>query len=130
MRGEFFAYLGMGLVCLAILYCVYAVLRSLYSVFADMWQNRELDKLAVEYARKRDERKEYESTRLKNGCEHQYGDPLGALPEGVCNRCGLAKDRPMGACDHVWRILPGPIPESQCEKCEKKYSTVEEEILE
>ena len=129
MRGQFFAYLGMGLVGLIILYCVFAVLKAVYSVIADMMQNRELDKLAAEYSRKRDERKAYESTRLENGCDHKYGDPLGALPAGVCNQCGLAKDRPTGACDHVWRILPGPVPESQCEKCQKKYSTVEEEAV-
>ena len=127
MRGQFFAYLGLGLVLLALTYCVYAVLRSLYMVFADAWQNRDLDRLAVEYAKKRDERRAYERTRLDNGCDHAYGDPLSALPDGVCNRCGLAKERPTGGCDHVWRILPGPIPESKCEKCGKKYSTVSEE---
>ena len=128
MRGQFFAYLGLGLVALIIFYFIFAVCRAIYTVIADAWQNRELDKLAAEYAKKRDERKAYESTRLNNGCEHDYGDSLGALPDGVCRHCGLAKKRPIGSCDHVWKILPGPIPESHCVQCGKKYSTVEEEI--
>lgn len=128
MRGQFFAYLGLGLVGLVVFYALYMFFRAVYSVFADAWTNRELDKLAKEYTEKRDERKAADAKRLDPNCKHLYGDALGALPPDVCRRCGKAKQRPKGACDHVWRILPGPIPSSRCEKCDKNYSTVEETV--
>ncbi len=127
MRGQFFAYLGMGLLCLIFFYCVWLVLRALWSVIADTLENREMDQLANEYIERRESRRIEEADRLDNGCEHEYGHILHALPDEVCNRCGLARERPLGACDHVWRVLPGVIPESECELCGKKYGTLVEQ---
>ncbi len=126
MRGTFFAYLGLSLLSLLALYGAWLVLHAFWTVLSDLWQQRELDALAAEYMRKRDDRKHELATRLDNGCQHVFNDPLGALPVDVCVHCGLATERPLGSCDHVWRILEGPIPRSECEKCGDLYCSVQE----
>lgn len=125
MRGQFFGYLAIGLVLLFSIYLVWLVLAAFWSVFSDMLNNRELDQLADEYAGRRKERMAENSVRLENGCSHVFNDPLGALPNDVCMRCGLAKERPLTKCDHVWRILPDPIPSSECEKCGERFCRTE-----
>ncbi len=127
MRGTFFAYLGILLVGLLLVYCVWAVFHALYSVVAEWRSNRELDGLAAEYSEKRRERLASEANRLENGCDHDFSHPLGALPPGACQHCGLEKEPPIGGCDHVWRVLPDPIPSSACEKCSRRFP--KEEIL-
>lgn len=127
MRGQFFAYLGLGLLALILIYCVWLVLRACWSVIADALENREMDQLANEYLARREVRRREEEQRLNNGCEHEYGHFLGALPDDVCGKCGLARERPLGPCDHVWRIVPGVIPESECELCHKKYGSMIED---
>ncbi len=127
MRGTFFAYLGAALLALILLYCVFLVLKSFWTVFSDARSNHELDQLAKEYTERRKRRKQEEGERLNNGCQHEYGHPLSALPDDVCLHCGLARVRPPGDCDHVWRVVQDVIPSSQCELCGKRYSTVEKD---
>ena len=125
MRGTFFGYLGMLLVGMLVLYCLWLVLYAFWSVFAEWRTNRELDGLAKEYSEKRAERRVEEAGRLSNGCEHDFSHPLGALPLNVCQHCGLAKERPLGGCDHIWRVRPDPIPSSACEKCGVRFPLVD-----
>jgi len=121
MRGTFFAYLGLALVGLLLIYLAWLVLAAIWSVFDEWMTSRELDSFAREYAEKRAERREADFGRLENGCDHDFSHPLGALPLNVCRHCGLGKDRPVGGCDHVWRVRADPIPSSACEKCSKPY---------
>jgi hypothetical protein len=125
MRGQFFGYLAIGLVALLVLYLCWLVLAAIWSVIADMMTNRELNELADEYAMRRKERSQEDATRLENGCDHSFGDALGALPDNVCVNCGLEEKRPLTKCDHVWRILPDAIPSSECEKCGERFCRVE-----
>lgn len=123
MRGTFFLYLAVMLLALLLLYGIWVVLAAFWTMWREARSNRELDQLAVAYAERRARRREEDASRLNNGCQHEYGHVLGALPEDVCCKCGLARQRPEGGCDHVWRICPGAVPESQCELCGKRYST-------
>lgn len=124
MRGKFFLWLLMGLVALALLYFVWLVLHAIYLTIEDLWRNRELGKLAVEYKERRQRNVLEAERRLDNGCEHDFDDQAGALPPDVCCRCGLARQKPPGACDHAWRVMPGIVPRSQCEKCHEEFTSV------
>ena len=124
MRGQFFLWLFIGLIALAILYFLFLVLKAFYVTLEEMWTNRELTKLADEYSERRRNREEEARQRLNNGCQHLFDDQAGALPPDVCCHCGLAKTKPDGDCDHVWRIVPGIIPRSKCEICEQEFCRI------
>lgn len=125
MRGQFFLWLFMGLIALALLYFVLMVFKAFYVTFEEIWTNRELTKLASEYSDRRQRMSEEAQQRLNNGCDHAYDDQAGALPPQVCSRCGLAKEKPEGPCDHVWRVVPGIIPRSKCEKCDAEFCRID-----
>jgi hypothetical protein len=58
--------------------------------------------------RQRREKKRLErQKRLDNGCEHSFDSGLGGFPPGVCPKCGIAREKPVGRCDHVWRRKEG-----------------------
>jgi len=117
MRQQFFLGLFIFLICGGVAYFCWLVLRSFYGMFAEWQSNRDLDDLEIQYQEIRQRRREKELQRLDNGCQHDYEDLLGAFPSGVCNRCGLSREKPTGQCDHVWRRVAGPIPGSRCEQC-------------
>ncbi len=125
MRGAFFLWLLMGLVALAILYFILIVIQALYVTFQDMWTNRELTKLSDEYSERRQRLNVEAADRLQNGCDHLFDDRAGALPPGVCCRCGIALEKPAGDCDHVWQVQPGIIPSSKCRNCNEEFFGVQ-----
>ena len=124
MRGAFFMWLAVGLVGLIVAYFIWTVLYALFKTAVDIKTGRELDRLAEEYAEKRDQRQRDAVTRLETGCDHEFDDDGGALPPDVCRLCGIAKEKPPGKCDHRWKKLPGIIPQSQCAACGETYSPV------
>ena len=124
MRAKFFLYLVVALLGLVVAYFVFMFLRAIYTVVSDYFTGRELDRLSVEFAEKREQQQREAQARLDNGCRHDFNDDGGAFPEDVCRLCGLAKTKPEGDCDHVWRRSPGIIPKSACEKCKATYSSV------
>ena len=123
MRQQFFFGLLVLLVCCSAVYFCWLVLKSFFGMYSDWRSDRELDNLETEFDEIRKQRRELESQRLDNGCDHSYEDMLGTFPLNVCVRCGLAKQKPMGPCDHVWRRIDGLIPGSRCEKCGANHGT-------
>ena len=117
MRQNLFIFIFISLVFGLVGYFMWMVLRAFYSIFDDVRTEKQLDDLATEYQDRRRERREAAAVRLENGCEHDYGDLLGAFAKDVCVKCGLSKEPPPGECDHHWQRVPGPIPGSRCEKC-------------
>ncbi len=124
MRSKFFLYLALFLIALIVLYFLWLVAKAIYTILFDIWNDRELARLADQLAARRQERRLASERRLKNGCDHEFDDVLGALPPDVCRKCGLARELPAGPCDHVWRIQPGIIPESRCERCGERYTGI------
>lgn len=124
MRQQFFIIVGIVVAVGAVLFFLWAVARSLYGMFADYRMQGSLNELADSHADRRRRLREEERNRLQNGCDHVFGDLLGALPPDACQKCGLSRQRPAGDCDHVWRRVPGAIPGSRCEKCGQLHGAI------
>ena len=124
MRRNFFIAVGIVVAIGAVLFFLWQVIATLYSMYTDFRSRQQLDEMAAEHAERRRRLREENRKRLDNGCDHQYEDLIQAFPPGVCVKCGIAKDRPAGACDHVWERVPGPIPGSKCKKCGEVYGPV------
>lgn len=99
---------------------LYSLGQYLVTLVSDWRTNRELDELEKEGEARREQRRQETLKRLDNGCDHSFGGAIG-FPPDVCSKCGLSKEKPIGACDHVWRRGDGPIPHSVCEKCRKEH---------
>ncbi len=127
MIKTYFFYGIFGFVAFAIVgYFLFHLGKALLGMFSDWRLHRELDELQADGEARRQAKTEANRKRLDNGCDHDFDGALGGFPQGVCHKCGLAKDKPTGTCDHVWRAVDGPIPNSTCEKCGRSYSAASE----
>jgi len=118
MRQVFFISMLIIAVVATLAYFLWSVVTTLYR---DWYMGKDVDKIKAESAVRRARRLEEASRRLENGCDHSFGEMLGGFPPNACFKCGLERERPVGACDHVWRAANEPIPCSYCEKCGRKY---------
>jgi hypothetical protein len=126
MKQFFFYGVAIVIPLTIVAWFVYAVGRSLWTVFEDWRLGRELNQIEAESASRRQRRREENAQRLDNGCEHDFEHHSFGFPSGVCSRCGLEQEKPKGACDHVWRLKPGAVPSSFCEKCGRTYDPAAE----
>ena len=129
MKTVFFAFLLpiLAFVVLASVLC-YLFGQSIGHFFSTFFWNREMNDLAVEGQRRREQRTEAARARLETDCEHQWSDEFSGFPPNTCVKCGVEKTKPAGDCDHTWRADPGPVPASRCEKCDKTHGGMVEEI--
>jgi hypothetical protein len=121
MRNAFF--LGVILVIPAalIVALLYSLARFLWSLYQDVKLYRELNTIQAQSEQRREKKRLEQQKRLDNGCEHSFDSGLGGFPPGVCPKCGIAREKPVGRCDHVWRRKEGTAMGSYCEKCGKQY---------
>jgi hypothetical protein len=122
MKQLFFSLVLLALPAAVLIALVYSAGRYLFSLFQDWREVKRLDVIAAESAARREQRRQENTTRLENGCQHAFDTGMG-FPSGVCPKCGLAKERPAGDCDHVWRRIDAPVPASSCEICGKTFRT-------
>ena len=122
MKQLFFFLVLLVLPASVLIALLYSVGRYLYSLYEDKKELKNLDAIAAESAARREQRRQENDTRLENGCQHTFETGMG-FPPGVCPKCGLAKERPVGDCDHVWRRVEAPMPASSCVLCGKTYRT-------
>ena len=115
--------IGISMLCVAVaaIYFVWLVIRTIYVIYTDRLLNEELEQLRSECEAKRKTAEEENAGRLENGCDHLFETALAGLPPDVCEKCGLAKEKPDGNCDHVWKRDPGLIPASRCQNCGMTY---------
>ena len=113
MKEVFFAYfvpiilLGGAATALALLFW-----HSI-KFFVDEWRlKREIVQIKQDTATLREKRRLDNLERLDTGCEHVVAAEFSGFPPGVCEKCGLAMEKPPGECDHVWRVIEGPVPGS------------------
>jgi hypothetical protein len=121
MRNAFF--LGVILVIPAALVValLYSLVRFLWSLYQDVKLYRELNDIQSQSEARREKKRVEQQKRLDNGCEHTFDSALGGFPPGVCPKCGIAREKPVGRCDHLWRRKEGTVMGSYCEKCGKEY---------
>ena len=105
---------------------IYVFGHAFITLIRDWHVNREVDEIRAAQSDHRAQVEERSRHRLENGCEHDFGTHFGEFPPGVCPKCGLGKEKPIGGCDHVWRRQSGPVPNSLCEKCGRTYSASRE----
>jgi hypothetical protein len=92
-------------------------------MFQDWQLGREVSQLQSESNARQRRLEQASLVRLDNGCDHDFDTGAYGLPEGVCRKCGLAREKPTGPCDHVWRVKAGAVPGSVCDKCGKTHAT-------
>ena len=80
----------------------------------------ELDQIREYSEASRQRGPETKAARLENGCDHAFDTGVG-FPPGVCPKCGLTRERPLGSCDHIWERAEGNVPGSVCRQCGKVY---------
>jgi hypothetical protein len=121
MRNAFF--LGVVLVIPAALVValLYSLVRFFWSMYQDVRLFRELNEIQSQSEERREKKRLERQKRLDNGCEHAFDSALGGFPPGVCPKCGIELEKPVGRCDHVWRRKEGAVMGSYCEKCGKQY---------
>lgn len=102
-------------------YLLWRVVEAFSSVGEDWKAGREAAELQAAKKEQEEKRRQANAQRLDNGCDHKFDEMFGVFPPGVCCKCGLEQQRPIGMCDHVWRRVDGAVPGSRCELCGKAY---------
>jgi len=121
MKNAFFLGILLVVPIALVVALLYSVGRFLWSMYQDVRLYRELDQIKAQSEARREKKRLEAEKRLDNGCQHTFDSALGGFPPGVCPKCGLAQEKPVGLCDHVWRRIEGPVLGSRCEKCGKEY---------
>jgi hypothetical protein len=122
MKQWFLMFVVLAIPAAVLGWLFYSLGRYLYTAYDNWKELGRLDAIKAEADSIRARRRQANEGRLANGCAHAFHSGMG-FPPGVCLKCGLAQDKPLGDCDHVWRRVEGPIPASRCEKCGKEYRT-------
>ena len=126
VREYFFTAAAFTIPIAIVLWFLYSVGKALFGIFQDWQLGKELDELQAQSADLSRQRAEASLARLSNGCDHDFETAAHSFPDGVCHKCGIAKERPSGACDHQWQEIPGPVPVSACAKCGKRHSATQQ----
>ena len=96
--------------------------KSFAKIYDDWKLERELIQLEAESEAHREKKKQINTARLDNGCDHDFVNVGHGLPPNSCCKCGREQDKPQGPCDHIWRAKGGGSPTSSCERCGKIFS--------
>jgi hypothetical protein len=122
MKQLFFFTMLLVLPATILVALLYSFGKYLFTLYEDRRELKELDAIQAETAARRERNREDSTQRLNNGCQHAFDTGLG-FPPGVCPKCGIANQKPLGECDHVWRRVESSAAASACVKCGKAYRT-------
>ena len=122
MKQLFFFAMLLVLPATILIALLYSFGKYLFTLYEDRRELKELDAIQAETAARRERNREGNTQRLNNGCQHEF-DTGFAFPPGVCPKCGIANQKPLGECDHVWRRVESSAAASACVKCGKAYRT-------